>query len=43
MAVVLQRVAAPVVVLERAVAPAAGRGFGTVEAEGRHRKPAGLG
>ena len=43
LAVVLQRVAAPVVVLQRVVAPAAGWGLGTVEAEGHHRKPAGLG
>ena len=43
MAVVLQRVAAQVVVLQQVVAPAAGWGLGTVEAEGHHRKPAGLG
>ena len=37
---VLRRVAAPVVVLHRVAAPAAGWGFGTAEAEGRHLKPA---
>ena len=36
----LRRVTAPVVVLHRVAAPAAGWGFGTAEAEGRHLEPA---